>query len=262
VHGTRPLRESIEVLTIAVVKDKVNMAKKKSKSGVDSVDAKRVVADAVPVEKDDEPKGDTLAASTEEEELELLQVDLGDILKVKQVLDEATASAMLDLCNLEEDYRLENIKLILMFVACCFAMVAQFAPLSFPESRYVLGGCCVIYFVLSGFLQLLVTFVEKDAIMITKPESGGSYEIKDKGIRVRTSFPRFEEFYCVVLEYEGVSNSRFVEHKWSVGNFFDVEGMFDEISFMEEVQKLVKRFEKQDYDKEEKKDEQPKAKKE
>jgi len=229
------------------------MGKKKAKS------TEGEAADVVTTP--DETKTKDSSPPVEEEELELLQVDLGDILKVKQVLDEAAANAIIERCNLQEDYRLENIKLTLMFVACCFAMVAQFAPLPFPDSRIVLGGCCIVYFLLSGVLQLLVTFVEKDAIMITKPPTEGAYEMMDKGIRVRTSFPRFEEFYCVVLEYEGVQDSPFVEQKWSVGNFFDSEGMFDEIAFEEEIQKMVKRFEKRNYDKAEGKEGDPKNKK-
>lgn len=234
------------------------MGKKKSEGAADAAAAgERKKAEAKSKEQEidaasDDDDGSAAAGGVEEsEELELLQVDLGDILKVKQVLDEATTAALVDLCDLKEDHRLENLKLTLMFVACCFAMVAQFAPIPFPESRFVLGGCCVLYFILSGVLQLIVTFVETDAIMTTLPPASGDFKRKDKGIRVRTEFPRFEEWYHVRLEYEGVKDSPFVHQKWSVGDFFDVEGMFDEVYFMEEVRKLVKRLEKGKYDKEE-----------
>jgi len=231
------------------------MAKRKSKGSNEDPQ----VVEAVPTES--ENKSTPAAGSTEDEALELLQVDLGDILKVKQVLDEATATALLEHCNLKEDYWLENIKLTIMFLACCFAMVAQFGPLPFPESRYILGGCCVVYFILSGALQIIVTFLEKDAIMITAPPALGDYKVKGKGIRVRTSFARFEEWYDIVLEYEGMKDSPYVKQKWSVGNLFDVEGMFDDLYFIEEVQKLCKRFEAGDYDKEDNKDEKGKSKK-
>ena len=69
----------------------------------------------------------------EEDELELLQVDLGDMIKLKQILDEAVAATVLE--KLEEDYRLDNFKLAIMIAACLFAVVAQFAPIPFPESR-------------------------------------------------------------------------------------------------------------------------------
>jgi Microsomal signal peptidase 25 kDa subunit (SPC25). len=119
--------------------------------------------------------------TAEEEELVLLQVDTGDIIKLKQILDETVANTFLSENTLEghdprakniglvEDHKLNNIKLILMTVACIFAMIAQFSPLPFPESRPLLGICCAVYFMLSGVLQLITTFLDKDCILITKP---------------------------------------------------------------------------------------------
>merc|ERR1712232_331624 len=105
----------------------------------------------------------------EEDEMELLQVDLGDMVKLKQVLDEAVASVLLE--KLDEDYRWDNFKLSIMALACIFAMVAQFAPIPFPESRPILGVCGCAYFFLSGVLQLIATFIDKDSILLTKPLS-------------------------------------------------------------------------------------------
>jgi hypothetical protein len=42
-----------------------------------------------------------------------------------------------------ENYYWDNIKLLLMVVACAFAMVAQFYPMPFPQSRPLLGVCCI-----------------------------------------------------------------------------------------------------------------------
>ena len=103
----------------------------------------------------------------EDEELELLQVDLGDMVKMKQVLDESVSAAVLE--HVTEEYHWDNIKLLVMFAACVFAMIAQFAPIPFPESRPVLGVCGSLYFLLSGVLQLITTFVDKDSILWTKP---------------------------------------------------------------------------------------------
>jgi hypothetical protein len=43
----------------------------------------------------------------------------------------------------KENHYWDNIKLLLMMVACAFAMVAQFYPMPFPQSRPLLGVCCV-----------------------------------------------------------------------------------------------------------------------
>eukprot|EP00536_Pseudo-nitzschia_multiseries_P003683 jgi/Psemu1/302104/fgenesh1_kg.58_\ len=222
------------------------------------------------VESDAEEEDDE---EEEEEEMELLQVDVGDMIKVKQILDETVAATILE--QIDEDYRFDNFKLILMTVACVFAMIAQFAPLPFPDSRIAIGLCCACYFALSGILQLITTFVDQDCILLTKPlpkegkkddEDGGINEdtgkkifrkdpkdIKSKdlfqfGVRVRSQFPRFSEFYTVILEFEKKENTPRVTQKWSVGQFFDKEGMFDEIGLQLEVEKLYRRLEDADYD--------------
>lgn len=236
------------------------MAKKKQKEPV--------------VEVESEPEEEEEDEEEEEEEMELLQVDVGDMIKVKQILDETVAATILE--QIDEDYRFDNFKLVLMTIACIFAMVAQFAPLPFPDSRLIIGLCCATYFCLSGVLQLITTFIDQDCILLTEPlpkegkkndEDGGynqdtgkkifrkdpkdikSKELFQYGIRVRSQFPRFSEWYAVILEFEKMPNTPRVEQKWSVGQFFDKEGMFDEIGLQLEVEKLYRRLEDADYEK-------------
>lgn len=193
------------------------------------------VAEAVPVDY-----------AEEETELELLQVDVGDMVKLKQILDETVAATMLG--ELAEDYQWDNVKLAIMTLACVFAMLAQFSPISFPESRPLLGVCCCIYFALSGILQLITTFMDKDCILICKA-SGTSQNpnLQKYGVRVRSNLPRFSEYYTVVLEFQNMPDSPYVEETWSVGQFFDVEGMFDEVGLQNEVEELYKKLEAGDY---------------
>lgn len=211
------------------------MGKKKSQQAVEE----KKVAAAADDNQDDEVY--------EEDELELLQVELGDMVKLKQILDEAVAATLLE--KLEEDYRLDNFKLAIMIGACLFAVVAQFAPVPFPDSRPLLGGCCCCYFILSGVLQLITTFVDKDSILLTKPlASAKNADLKASGVRVRSQFPRFSEWYTVILEYQDRENSPQVEQRWSVGKFFDKEGFFDEIGLQKEVESLFFRLEQGKYD--------------
>jgi len=220
------------------------MAKKKS--GAKDPPA----AKAAPVTESKDEPNDGDEDDYEEDELELLQVDLGDMVKLKQILDEAVAAALLDKF-LEEDHRLDNVKLAIMITACLFAVVAQFAPLPFPDSRPILGACCCCYFILSGVLQLITTFIDKDSILLTKPlppEKTSNKDLQKYGVRVRSQFPRFSEFYTVILEYQGLENPSLVEKEWSVGQFFDKEGMFDEIGLQLEIEALFKRLESGSYD--------------
>jgi signal peptidase complex subunit 2 len=185
----------------------------------------------------------------EEAEMELLQVDVGDMVKLKQILDETVASTLLG--ELKEDYRWDNVKLGIMATACVFAMIAQFAPVPFPESRPLLGVCCCLYFLLSGILQFITTFIDKDCILMTKPLVMGQTKnttLQKYGVRVRSNLPRFSEYYSVILEFQNLVKSPHVEQKWSVGQFFDVEGMFDEVGLMQAVEELYKRLEAGNYD--------------
>ena len=214
------------------------MAKKKQQKG----------EPAKPETVPDRAEEDEEEEDYEEDELELLQVDLGDMVKLKQILDEAVASRILE--KLEEDYRLDNFKLGIMISACGFAMVAQFAPIPFPDSRPVLGLCCCVYFVLSGILQLITTFIDKDSILLTKPlgKNDKNPDMEKYGVRVRSQMPRFSEWYTVILEFQNREDTPLVEQRWSVGQFFDKEGMFDEVGLTKEIDALYERLENGNYD--------------
>mmetsp|Transcript_21551 Transcript_21551/g.32723 ORF Transcript_21551/g.32723 Transcript_21551/m.32723 type:complete len:222 (+) Transcript_21551:156-821(+) len=197
--------------------------------------------DAVPVSKEEETE------AGDDDEMELLQVDVGDMLKLKQVLDETVAATVLE--HIQEDYRLDNAKLAVMTIACIFACIAQFAPVPFPESRPILGVCCCLYFVFSGVLQFITTFIDKDCILLTKSSKDAKNKnLQQYGIRVRTNLPRFSEFYTLILEFQNMSDTPYVEKKWSVGKFFDVDGMFDEVGLMEAVKEVYKRLEAGNYE--------------
>lgn len=88
-------------------------------------------------------------------------------MKVKQVLDDATIEA-LSQAGYSINYTWENFKLFLMFLSCVFAMIAQFYPMPFPDSRLLLAVCCGFYFIISGILQFIVVFIDKDTIVFTR----------------------------------------------------------------------------------------------
>lgn len=141
-----------------------------------------------------------------------------------------------------------------MLASCVFAMIAQFAPLPFPESRPVLGVCGSLYFILSGILQLVTTYVDQDAILWTTT-AASSYKGKPVAVCVRSNFPRFSEFYTVSLEHvvkdeqgKVLPNPPRSSQTWSVGKFFDKEGYFHETGIMEETKKVLQTFQAGKYD--------------
>jgi len=95
-------------------------------------------------------------------------IETGDSVKVKQVLDDATISAV-ESAGYAANYSWQNFQLLLMVLSCVFAMIAQFFPMPFPSSRPLLAACCAMYFVLSSILQFIVSFIDRDTILFTKP---------------------------------------------------------------------------------------------
>ena len=151
-------------------------------------------------------------------------IETGDSIKVKQVLDDATMAAITE-AGYEPNYSWDNFKLLLMFFSCVFAMAAQFYPMPFPDSRVLLAVCCALYFIISTVLQLIVVFVDKDTIMFVKPKPG----VVDHEMRIRTNFPRFQEYFSVVIQGRD-EQSPATTAKMYVGKYFTSKGEFDEVS--------------------------------
>ena len=277
--------------------------------------------------------GTTTTTSTTEV-YELLQVDLGDMIKVKQVLDECVAMILLD--YLPENTAWDNFKLSIMTCACIAAMVAQlnqYSNITVPHNRIVLIVCGSIYFACSTLLQYITTFIDQDTIIYTQPitEKTEQQRIKNRknhlslmmqmmsqnsnastshsttkssknkhgddddddlttnslylyydratktfsnpepalplqnpklskyGLRIRTSLPRFSQYYTVTFELDVAPTSKetsspsvtpkcMVTHTWSIGQFFDHQGYFDEIGFANAIEELfIAHFDAEQY---------------
>ncbi len=253
----------------------------------------------------------TATTTTSTEVYELLQVDLGDMVKVKQVLDECVAMILLD--YLPENTAWDNFKLSIMTCACIAAMIAQmqqYSNITIPSNRVVLIVCGTIYFVCSTLLQYITTFIDEDTIIYTQPitekteaqriknrknhlslmmqmmnsssisssskKSGNDEDDEDHhnpssmylyynrttktfthpepalplqnpklsqyGLRIRTTLPRFSQYYTVTFELQvpqSTSTQYQVTQTWSIGQFFDHAGYFDEIGFANAIEQLL-----------------------
>jgi hypothetical protein len=94
-------------------------------------------------------------------------------------------------------------------------------------------------------------------------------KLSQYGLRIRTTLPRFSQYYTITLELDvpkssqsssssssKVSSTSLPEPKqckvtqtWSIGQFFDHQGYFDEIGFANAVEELlVERFDAEKYD--------------
>ncbi len=217
------------------------------------------------------------------EEVTLRNIETGDTMKVKQVLDESIVLAMEDL-RYTVNYNTENIKLILMALACVMALGAQFHPGKFPENRFIIGAFVCSYFALSGILQLIESFVEGDRLLRTarstiyekssvENEDGKDKNSKDKdskdstskveakekldlvkrsAIDIHTIFEKYSEWYKILLIGAGVSPNdesvkQIVRGDFYVGKYFTAMGDFDEKRFHTDVKAHFTRFESEKY---------------
>ena len=110
-------------------------------------------------EEEEEEEEEYEIVEVEEKELEPRTIETGDSVKVKQVMDDATIELVMEKCGYDANFAAENIKLMIMFVSCVFAMVAQFYPAP-SDNRPILGVCCAAYFILSSVLQFIITYID------------------------------------------------------------------------------------------------------
>ena len=107
----------------------------------------------------------------------------------------------------------------------------------FPQSKQVLIGCVLSYFVLMTILTLYTTFVEKGIFL-------QAYNDRKKWT-VSSSLKRFDDIYELCLELS-VNGGPTVEANLSksVAEWFDVNGVFLADKFEAQVRKLYESVKK------------------
>lgn len=121
------------------------------------------------------------------------KTNLGDSGTMKRMLDDAAIKVLLnrDELHYEEDTALSNIKLLVGFAGVGASLISHVYPAPFPKNWWVLLTCCAFYFICSGVLQLLLSFVELESILLVKGKknSQGKQRV---GFNVSSHFPRFQ----------------------------------------------------------------------
>ena len=156
---------------------------------------------------------------------------------------------------------MSNLKLVVGFSGVGASLVSHVYPATFPRNWWVLLWCCAFYFAMSGVLQLLLSFVELESILVVrgKKRADGS---RPTGLNVSSHFPRFQEIYTLgVTPVSGgalslASAPKFrpdvpsgnpapfcLQRSWSVEKFFDEEGVFEEEAFMRVVREFFSEYE-------------------
>ncbi|XP_074287066.1 signal peptidase complex subunit 2-like isoform X2 [Silene latifolia] len=157
---------------------------------------------------------------------------------IKYLLDE-TVCEVVHRCGFPEDVRLSNMKLLMGSLIIILALVAQFYPKKFPDNRYFLIGCIVLYVILNVVLQLIIYKKQRNAIVFTHPPRGSS---NVTGVVVSSTFPRFSDMYTLTIESadpNSISANKPVELTKSVTKWFTKDGVLVEGIFWNDVKGLL-----------------------
>lgn len=166
------------------------------------------------------------------------KANLLDHHSIKHLLDESVTEIVKGR-GYVEDVRISNIRLFLGTTIIIIALVAQFYPKKFPESRNFLIGCILLYIVFSGILQLIIYKKEKNAILFTYPPPGS---FNSTGLVVSSKLPRFSDKYNLIIasaDPESISAKPPVEFTKSVTQWFTKDGVLMEGLFLKDVEGLI-----------------------
>jgi hypothetical protein len=188
------------------------------------------------------PSSDHAAA----EEVRL--TNLYDQPALKHAVDDAVVHYLADV-GFEEDYHSSNVKLALGFTACALGALAQFAPLPHPKVVPLLAVCAVLYFALSSAMQYIISYVDRDRIMVSKDHRRGLNPNQFyPAIAAASSMPKLELDYTLTLSYldeakyrdAAGSSSRSVT--FSVAEVFDASGLLLRRPLHRKLRRVVKDF--------------------
>lgn len=115
-----------------------------------------------------------------------------------------------------------------MIICTIFSLIAQFYPIPFPENKFLLTVCGLSFFFFYGILNFVLYFIEGDFIF------HGS--LNGKELRVKSKMKRYDEFYSLCLDVDGVEVSCI---RSSVGNYYSPSGLIDLSSVRSTVEELL-----------------------
>lgn len=190
------------------------------------------------------------------------KTNLGDSATIKRIMDDAVIQVVLDEThmglNYQEDSALSNLKLVVGFAGVGASLVSHVYPAPFPKNWFVLLLCCAWYFLMSGILQLILSFCELESILLVR---GLTPDMP--GLNFSSHMPRFQEMYTLGItplpkgslglasapkfrpmpaSTEVATSADGSQKQWPVNLFFDEEGTFSEEAFIDDVRAFVQAY--------------------
>jgi len=173
---------------------------------------------------------------TKEEEVQ--KINLCDPGAIKRVIDDTITKYMLEDLGYIEQTSLANVKLFLGIISVSLALTAQFYPAPFPENLHVLLICCPIYFVLSGILQYMASYMERNFMLFALTKD----RFNPMEIQIFTKFPKYSYDFTIGISKNGTPDDKAITITKSVGKWFDKTGFFHIKEFLDDFKALLHQF--------------------
>ena len=124
--------------------------------------------------------------------------------------------------------------LALGYTGCILAGVSHLYPIPFPDNTFLLIGCVAAYMVLSGCMQFIMSFIQKERIISTSSKQGVWRGVSSK-------LDKYSDLYCLTLEVLRGEKSKTVQLQKSYGAWFEESGAFHADLFKQDLAALIKK---------------------
>lgn len=136
-----------------------------------------------------------------------------DLAGVKHCLDECVSWHFKD-NGFTEDLSVSNWKMVFGYTATAVALLAQFYPKPFAESKELLKWCVIVYFILHAILLGIFYILEEDILLNTSSPDA---------MELGSCLHRFKPQYNLIIKRKGKPA---MNHIFDTTDCFDVNGTF------------------------------------
>ncbi|KAL0476868.1 signal peptidase complex subunit 2 [Acrasis kona] len=185
--------------------------------------------------------------TTVQEEIKLLQPELVpekkglfnvyDVNTLKYTLDTEVIRTIKDEQLFQVDNTISTLKISLGFIACSCAVIAYFCT-----DKMTILALCGIYFFCGGIISLCSYFLEKNAILLTKPLNNHvlrvTSELKAPSYSI-TVYPVTPVNGGLIFRYRQPTTRDF-KKTWKVNDLFDERGAIDKVQLAKDINQLIK----------------------